>query len=167
MKPSLLLLISASIGLAEEPDIPGWNKASWGMTQEEVMRELPESRIHPPDEYRSKPFLAIPHYSIGARTYMISFAFDETGKLFRVEVSLEAPGGIAAEGAKSELLDLLTDKYGAASGSGTERERGALTHRWEWIRTHGRITLSYYEYPDWKSSFMGLAYYQRKQSDAI
>jgi len=178
MRRSLITLLLcgalATVGISENLDISGWNKAKWGMTQEQVVRELPEATIHPPDQYSLKPFLAIDQYSIGARKYAIKFAFDEAGELFRVEILPEhkcssclREGGVAAEAAQSELLDLLKDKYGKASNSSTEKDGNATHHLWEWIRTQGRIDLSYYEYPDWRSSFMSLVYYRRKESKAV
>lgn len=121
--------------MSNQEDVLGWGSTTWRMTEAEILPLLhPEAKpLLPPVEYRNPTrfsTVGIPEKVIGGRSCAIYFFFDNTTGLNEVIIK---PNEINPYGYYEDLLELLTQKYGAATKS--EKIDNTYTSVWQFPST--------------------------------
>lgn len=99
-------------------DILGWSSTQWGMSEEEILKLVPDAkRLNPPEEYPVLKMFAtvhIPEINIERHKCYIHFVIDEKTGLYMVLIKpiTEKPIGYF-----EHFLELLTEKYGQPTKS--------------------------------------------------
>ncbi len=101
---------------AQPKDIDGWNKAQWGMSQDEVLRlfEGKEIRIYTSEIENAHTSIEIKMFDIKNDKYIAHFLFDDATKKL-IQVNLVPERKNPSETQFAELEQALTEKYGAPS----------------------------------------------------
>jgi hypothetical protein len=102
----LCIIMSNKIAIAQNADVKGWGKTTWGMSEGEINKLYPEAK-----RFKDN-ILNISDIVIGTHKYDVTFIFDpQCNKL--IDVIVGVPRGKPISGTQfSELEKELTIKYG-------------------------------------------------------
>lgn len=119
----LFVICTSNYSFGQPKDVEGWNKARWGMTENEVLKVLEgkATAIEKPQKYQglSKQWdayapVVLDEIEIGNDKYTVDFIFDDNDKkLIMVIVSIKDKS--PSEVQFSSLEQMLTEKYGSPS----------------------------------------------------
>jgi hypothetical protein len=183
------VLVLAGISTAQQAEDPrGWNKASWGMTKEEIKTAIPQAVDFDYDSCQGlrgkvdskylagmecvSKFFGMP-IEVNTLKCVVSFHLS-AGVLASVNLLPQGENAIASVIGQHVFLDGLTDKYGAPTHSdvkpvisGLSNKPDGQEHTWEWVFSETIITLKFYENNDPHFSSTGLTYRKRQKADAL
>jgi hypothetical protein len=138
------LLLLSTLGFSQSKDeIIGWNKATWGMTENELIKSFPDAvQLDEDVTYSDGIFVSIiiPTYKVGSETFKISFQMksnpiSKARTLTNVLMELnETP----FDSTFDSINNLLIEKYGEPKNrQNSESEKKIL-----WIYPKTKITLT-------------------------
>lgn len=151
-----IVLFSLITVVASVDDVPGWQGARWGMTEEEVRAALEAGGFSLAPVTGTYTNAYVPFKTsirIGIHDYEVLLQFSiETRRLNQV-VLRTSSGRAFLRKAFSELQDLLTEKYGPAAPVGDKREWRFKTTIIELsaLDFAGIISVRYYPASEFKS----------------
>lgn len=166
MLSSMLLLISIiSFGQENKNNIVGWNKAVWGMNEEDLIKNFPDAVklekpvlvLHSDGTFVS---IIIPNYKIGKQTFKISFQMrpeDKTLSNILMELN-ETP----LDAIFDSITNLLIEKYGEPKNNQkSEYEKKIL-----WVYPKTKIALTRIVMKDIKLDKLMILYSQREGNES-
>jgi len=119
----LVVICASNYSFGQPKDVEGWNKARWGMTENEVLKvfEGKATAIEKPRKYQglSKQWdayssIILDEIEIGKDKYTVDFIFDDKDKkLIMIIVSIKNKSPLELQ--FSSLEQMLTEKYGSPS----------------------------------------------------
>ena len=169
----LLLALLAFSGYSQEKDVPGWQEARWGMTEQQLLtafktdiKKLPK-RMTYNTTYADYGIL---DYEIDGQKYNVYFQMSsETNKLSGVLVSHTRTKSRTPLDIYFNNLDaLLTRQYGAAGYQKDEHENGVISLDRKWSFPTTTIKLGYSWLSGINFSLLFIRYYPTgKEPDKI
>ena len=160
-----LLLLSTLVFSQSKDEIIGWNKATWGMTENELIKSFPNSiKLNTPElvPHGNGLYVSviIPSYKIENHEYKISFQMKpDTKKLNRILIELNET---TFETIFNSMTNLLIEKYGEPKNrQNSESEKKIL-----WIYPKTKITLTRITINSIKLDKLLIVYSQREDNES-
>ncbi len=146
------------------PEVNGWQKATWGMKEAELVKAVPEARLlEKPEIYGRNlyaPF-AIPDYEVLSLHFRVSFQMDSATKSLHGVVMKYL--GKSPKELFENVGRLLIEKYGAP----TDKEETDPTNRtWIWVFPKTMIEVTYFNEPSIKFEALTVHYSSTATSEA-
>lgn len=145
------LLISLTLqAIAQPKDVEGWNKAKWGMTEDEILKafegqieKLPQPKVEP-SNYSN---LVLRGVEIGGNKFFAQFWFGKSSnQLEGIELVPEDKSKNSSY-LYSSLERMLIQKYGQPSFVDNQKQSGIITKSRIWNFPTSTIDLAYDEVP--------------------
>ena len=172
LKRNIVLLITTfligiislpRLALARLQDVDGWDKARWGMAEDELIKafegqiaKLPETSTSRNDRMYSD--LGIDDLEIRGNKYQIRFYMDNrTNGL--IQVSIAPKQGTASVDLFKSLERMLVEEYGAPGYKDNEKSKKMERYRREWSFRRTVIELVYLD-AGIGAPFLVLVYHQ-------
>jgi hypothetical protein len=141
-----IVVCGVSFGQVQVKDVPGWNAARWGMTEEEILAAFKGEavRLAKPEVYASSvATIAINRIEIGGDSFYVHFLLDFVDKKLQ-QVTIK-PIEVTRSNIKiiyNNLGLMLAEKYGSPTLRNEEENKGSLM--WNFPTT--TIELDYFEF---------------------
>jgi len=170
MRISNLLLIlivianfSFQISFAQPPDVIGWNKSKWGMTEQEIIEAF-NGQVQKVELTNTKYNLEIDNFNLVDKQFRVIFVIDENSNLLK-SVIIKPNSNLdwsQKYTAFTRLEEDLNKKYGEPFNIKTEIKNGPYAER-EWILPSTVITLKYWSNSKRNTSSVVLEYRERNR----
>jgi hypothetical protein len=133
------------LGLAQIQDVDGWDRARWGMSEDELIKAFEGQIVKLPETSRNNRMysdLGIDDLEIRGSRYQIRFYMDNRTNVL-IQVSIAPKQGTASVALFKSLEHMLVEEYGNPSYKDNEKGKKMERHRREWSFRRTVIELVY------------------------
>ncbi len=125
----LFVICTSNYSFGQPKDVEGWNKARWGMTENEVLKvfegkatavEKPQKTLGLSKQWDAYVLVVLDEIEIGKDKYTVNFIFDGNDKKL-IKVAVVIKDKSPSELQFSSLEQMLTEKYGSPSFTKDDR----------------------------------------------